>query len=193
MLQLKNLGHLIHLPLKCQLNRLTESSTLNTSWTHKFWLEMTVRARSIQPKFQLVRPGKVVHLKKWTRFFETFPVGPNRSIEFWTEISGNFGWMDRALRFTLPSNRVKFFCAPLRKRKKMTSSGQKVELPFVDFDPFYFCLFILLLWLWWQGFELMHIKMNSAIFAKFMFCKIEAIQEKTLAGVKVAFRQKAYK
>ena len=40
--------------------------------------------------------GKVVHLKRWTRFFETFPVGPNRSIEFWTEISRNFGWMDRA-------------------------------------------------------------------------------------------------
>ena len=54
------------------------------------------RVRSIQPKFQPVRPGKVVHLKRWTRFFETFPVGPNRSIEFWTEISGNFGWMDRA-------------------------------------------------------------------------------------------------
>ena len=54
-------------------------------------------ARSIQPKFQLVRPGKVVHLKRWTRFFETFPFGPNWSIEFWTEISGNFGWMDRAL------------------------------------------------------------------------------------------------
>ena len=34
---------------------------------------------------------------RWTRFFETFLVGPNRSIEFWTEISGNFGWMDRAL------------------------------------------------------------------------------------------------
>ena len=50
-------------------------------------------ARSIQPKF---RPGKVVHLKRWTSFFETFPVGPNRSIEFWTEISGNFGRMDRA-------------------------------------------------------------------------------------------------
>ena len=31
------------------------------------------------------------HLKRWTRFFETFPVGPNRSIEVWTEISGNFG------------------------------------------------------------------------------------------------------
>ena len=57
------------------------------------------RARSIQPKFQPVRPGKVIHLKRWTRFFETFPVGPNRSIEFWTEISGNFGWMDRAPRY----------------------------------------------------------------------------------------------
>ena len=54
------------------------------------------RARSIQPKFQPVRAGKLVHLKRWTRFFETFPVGPNRSIELWTEISGNFGWMDRA-------------------------------------------------------------------------------------------------
>ena len=48
-------------------------------------------ARSIQPKFQPVRPGKLVHLKRWTRFFETFPVGSNRSIELWTEISGNFG------------------------------------------------------------------------------------------------------
>ena len=34
----------------------------------------------------------VVHLK--TRFFETFPVGPNRSVAFWTEISGNFGGLD---------------------------------------------------------------------------------------------------
>ena len=48
-------------------------------------------ARSIQPKFQPVRPRKLVHLKRWTRFFETFPVGPNRSIEIWTEISENFG------------------------------------------------------------------------------------------------------
>ena len=30
------------------------------------------------------------------RFSETFPVGPNRSIEFWTDISGNFGCIDRA-------------------------------------------------------------------------------------------------
>ena len=58
----------------------------------------TCRARSIQPKFKPVRPGKEDHLKRWTCFFETFPVGPNRSIEFWTEISGNFGWMDRARR-----------------------------------------------------------------------------------------------
>jgi len=54
-------------------------------------------ARSIQPKFRPVRPGKVVHVKRWTSFFETFPIGPNRSIEFWTKISGNFGRMDRAL------------------------------------------------------------------------------------------------
>ena len=48
------------------------------------------------PKFRPVRLGKVVYVLRWTTFFETFPVGPNRSIEFWTEISGNFGWMDRA-------------------------------------------------------------------------------------------------
>ena len=53
-----------------------------------------LRARSIQPKFWLVRPGKVVHLKRWTTFFDTFLVGWNRSIQFWTEISENFGWMD---------------------------------------------------------------------------------------------------
>ena len=39
----------------------------------------SIGVRSIQPKFQPVRPGKLVHLKRWTRFFETFPVGPNRS------------------------------------------------------------------------------------------------------------------
>ena len=52
-----------------------------------------LRARSIQPKFRPIRPGKEDHLKRWTIFLETFPVGPNRSIEFF----GNFGWMDRAL------------------------------------------------------------------------------------------------
>ena len=40
------------------------------------------------PFKQNFRPGKVVHLKRWTSFFETFLVGPNRSIEFRTEISG---------------------------------------------------------------------------------------------------------
>ena len=59
--------------------------------TGKIW------ARSIQPKFRPVRPGKVVHLERWIGFFKTFPVGPNRSIEFWTEISRNFDWMDRVL------------------------------------------------------------------------------------------------
>ena len=47
-------------------------------------------------KIPTVRRGKVVHLKRWTSFFKTFPVGQNLSFEFWTEISGNFGWMDRS-------------------------------------------------------------------------------------------------
>ena len=72
------------------------------SWMH--------RVRSIQPKFRPVRPGKVDHLKGWTSLIETFPVGLNRSIEFWTEISGNLGWIDGALdnQSFLPH------CAPLR-------------------------------------------------------------------------------
>ena len=45
---------------------------------------------------KMIQPSED-HLKRWTSFFETFLVGPNRSIEFWTEISGNFGWMDCAL------------------------------------------------------------------------------------------------
>ena len=36
------------------------------------------RSISIGP----VQPRKVVHLETWTDFFETFPVGPNRSIQF---------------------------------------------------------------------------------------------------------------
>ena len=54
--------------------------------------ERRLRARSIQPKFRPVRPGKVAHLKRWTSFFETFPVGPNR-------YPLSFGWMDCALKF----------------------------------------------------------------------------------------------
>ena len=41
--------------------------------------------------------GKSGPLQNVDQFFETFPVGPNRSIEFWTEISRNFDWMDRVL------------------------------------------------------------------------------------------------
>ena len=29
--------------------------------------------------------------RRWAEFFETFPVGPKRSIQFQTEISGKFG------------------------------------------------------------------------------------------------------
>ena len=55
----------------------------------KFLLESErrLRARSIQPKFRPVRPGKVAHLKRWTSFFETFPVGPNR-------YPLSFGWIE---------------------------------------------------------------------------------------------------
>ena len=73
--------------LQCTMGRVQ----LIRLWRPWLW------ARSIQPKFRLVRSKKEDHLKSWTRFFETFPVGPNRSIEFWTEISGKFGWMDHAL------------------------------------------------------------------------------------------------
>ena len=59
-------------------------------WNHSF----VTWARSIQPKFRPVWPGKVVHLKRWTSFFKTFPFGPNRSIEFMTEISGNTDWLN---------------------------------------------------------------------------------------------------
>ena len=40
--------------------------------------------------------GKSGPPQKVDPFFRNFPVGPNRSIEFRTEISGNFGWMDHA-------------------------------------------------------------------------------------------------
>ena len=36
------------------------------------------------------------------------------------------------IHFTLPSNRVKLFCGPLRKRKKMTLRGQKVKSLYCD-------------------------------------------------------------
>ena len=39
-------------------------------------------ARSIQQKFRPVRPGKVVHHKRWTSFFETFPVGRTDPLSF---------------------------------------------------------------------------------------------------------------
>ena len=42
-------------------------------------------------KIQTGLTGKRGPPQKVDLFFETFPVGPNRSIEFWTEISENFG------------------------------------------------------------------------------------------------------
>ena len=99
-----------------------------------------------------------------------------------------------AFYVAVKSGQILFWTSQKKEENDFKGSKDQVfEFPFVDLDPFYFCLFILLLRLLWQGFELMHIKMNNAIFAKFTFCKIAAIQEKTLAGVKVALRQRAYK
>ena len=39
-------------------------------------------ARSIQPKFQPVRPGKVVHLKRWTRFSKLFRLDRTDPLRF---------------------------------------------------------------------------------------------------------------
>ena len=78
--------------MHCNVETSTKRFALGRAVGKSLW------ARSIQPKFQPVRPGKEDHLKRWNCFFQAFPVGPNRSIEFWTEISGNFGWMDRACR-----------------------------------------------------------------------------------------------
>ena len=38
----------------------------------------------------------------------------------------------RGPRFTLPSNRVKFLCGPLKEWKKITPSGQKIESLYCD-------------------------------------------------------------
>ena len=97
-------------------------------WSRCF---VTCGARSIQPKLQPVRQGKVVHLKRWTRFFETFPVGPNLSTKFWTEISGNFGWMDRAHCLTRPvpngRRRSGFWLVP--ENLCFSGTNQQGEMP----------------------------------------------------------------
>ena len=67
-------------------------------------------------KMQTGPTGKRGPPQKVNHFFETFPLGPNRSIEFWTEISGNFGWMDRALK-------------SLRRRQRQSKRHPKSEFP----------------------------------------------------------------
>jgi len=42
------------------------------------WKSQMVQSISIGP----VQPKKVVHLVRWADRFETFPIGPNRSIQF---------------------------------------------------------------------------------------------------------------
>ena len=69
---------------------------MSNNWSYLAGRDEEHWGRSIQPKFRPVRPGKVVHLKRWTSFFETFPVGPNRSIA--CEQVLLFGRVKRVLR-----------------------------------------------------------------------------------------------
>ena len=99
------------------------------------------KVRSIRPKFRPIRPGKVVHLKKWTSFFETFPVGLNRSILFyfswengkcqsWTEISRNFGSVDRAHNYLtafFPPPPQSFSVSTSVQHKYMEGSSESIK------------------------------------------------------------------
>ena len=74
------------------------------------------------------------------------------------------------------------------------SKGKVFVLLFVDFDPFlsfFFGLFILLLWLWWQGFE--PILKWIVQYSHFFFSKIAAIQAKKSCMCKGRCFQKIYK
>ena len=63
----------------------------------------------------------------WTSFFKTFLVGPNRSIEFWTKISRNLGWMYRTPCFIQFFLARVFFVSPLW-RSKFQILGMKKTL-----------------------------------------------------------------
>ena len=64
-------------------------------WTPPFWNVHYKHAQWILGR----DPFNQISNRSDRPFFRNFPVGPNRSIERWTEISGTFGWMDRALSF----------------------------------------------------------------------------------------------
>ena len=63
-------------------------------------------ARDVTAAMLVKGKEKLVHLKRVDQFFEieTFPVGPNRSIEFWN--SGNLKY----LRAALYMSRLQTFC-----------------------------------------------------------------------------------
>ena len=97
-----------------------------------------------------------------------------------------------AFHAAVKSGQILLWTSQKKDRKKMTSRGQKVKS--LNYHSWISLHFIFAFSFCYRGFEFMHIKMNSALLAKVTFCKITtAIQEKTLAGVMVAFRQKAYK
>ena len=66
---------------------------------------------------------------------ETFPVESNRSIEFWTEISGNCGWMDCASPFPVgPVGILVEWIAPLVFWKPWPVTGHIATAFFINLD-----------------------------------------------------------
>ena len=80
----------------CKIGQITKFR-LAHKWRSKFFLSArrdpeffcvfrsdrrTERARSIQPKFQPVRPGKEDHLKRWTRFSKLFRLDRTDPLSF---------------------------------------------------------------------------------------------------------------
>ena len=107
----QNDNMLVHM---CTLRRLLLTPRAVYLLRNVFYLRETMKmwARSIQPNFEPVRPGKVVHLKRWSSLFETFPVGPEPL--HWV-LDRNFGWMDRAL--WVPLGRDSTCNQPIAQRK----------------------------------------------------------------------------
>ena len=86
--------------LKCKISSLltrnggrTYGRTLygRFSQNQNFWDAWNTMGAIHSTKIQTGPTEKRGPPQKVDPFFETFPVGPNRSIEFWTEISGKFG------------------------------------------------------------------------------------------------------
>ena len=78
------------------------------------------RVRSISTQIPTNPTRKSGPPHKVDQFFRNFSVGLNRSIQFWTEISKNFGSMDRAHILPAPSPII--FCFNLGQHLRCSNS-----------------------------------------------------------------------